>query len=145
MKKQLGLIIGVIIILVAGFVFWQNQSSAPSSNVKNQESVAVEKKIATTPDTQTPAQNNTPTTTETTVAAYKTDEVASHNNPADCWAIVDGGVYNLTTWVSQHPGGEKAIIGLCGIDGTDQFAKIHGSNEKAKAALASFLIGKLSN
>jgi len=145
MKKQLGLIIGVIIILVAGFVFWQNQSSAPTSNVKNQASVAADEKLNTTPGPQAPVDSNTPTTTETKAVVYTTDEVTTHNNPADCWAIVDGGVYNLTTWVSQHPGGEKAIIGLCGIDGTDQFAKIHGSNEKAKAALASFLIGKLSN
>lgn len=78
-------------------------------------------------------------------AVYTISEVGIHNNPTDCWAVVDNNVYNLTSWVAKHPGGEKAILGLCGIDGTAQFAKVHGSNEKAKAALASFLIGSVSN
>jgi len=144
MKKQLGLIIGVIVILVLGFIFWQSQTSAPVSEVDNEQSVVVEEELATAPETQTPIQNET-TTTETTVKFYTMAEVATHNNPADCWATVDNNVYNLSSWVTKHPGGEKAIIGLCGVDGTAPFSKQHGSNEKAKAALASFLVGSRSN
>lgn len=68
-------------------------------------------------------------------------EVTVHNKPIDCQVIVGGLVYDLTSWISQHPGGAEAIIGLCGTDGTAAFAAQHGSNREAQRALASFKIG----
>ena len=43
-------------------------------------------------------------------------EVAKHNNETDCYAIVADGVYNLTEWINEHPGGPEAIMGTCGKD-----------------------------
>jgi cytochrome b involved in lipid metabolism len=70
-------------------------------------------------------------------------DVAAHNKREDCYAIVGTNVYNLTAWVSRHPGGEAAILGICGKDATAAFGKQHGDNTKAQAALASFFIGIL--
>ncbi len=72
---------------------------------------------------------------------FSAAEVATHNNQEDCYAIVSGNVYNLTSWVGNHPGGAEAILGLCGKDGTAQFTGQHGSNAQAKQALAQFFIG----
>jgi cytochrome b involved in lipid metabolism len=36
--------------------------------------------------------------------------------------VVDGRVYNLAPFVSQHPGGRK-ILKAAGIDGTEIFSK----------------------
>jgi fatty acid desaturase/predicted heme/steroid binding protein len=51
-------------------------------------------------------------------------EIARHNNAQDCWIVVDGGVYDVTGWVSQHPGGESLAI-LAGEDATAMFHGCH--------------------
>ena len=38
-------------------------------------------------------------------------QVKRHNTPGNCWAIVNGSVYNFTAWISRHPGGGSAITG----------------------------------
>jgi len=72
-------------------------------------------------------------------------EVATHSMPADCWTIVNGEVYNVTSWISKHPGGSQAIINLCGKDGSAAFNMKHGGQENPAKALASFKIGSLKN
>lgn len=75
---------------------------------------------------------------------YTSAQVATHAVEADCWASVDENVYDLTSWVSRHPGGSKAIISLCGTDATARFEGKHGGSSAAKAALALLKIGTLS-
>jgi len=49
------------------------------------------------------------------------EEVAQHNSELDCWTVVDGRVYNIAPFISQHPGGRK-IMRAAGIDGTEIFS-----------------------
>merc|ERR1719160_173419 len=53
------------------------------------------------------------------------EEVAKHNTKADCWVVVNGEVLNVTSFLSQHPGGELAIITFAGKDATEEFNMIH--------------------
>lgn len=57
--------------------------------------------------------------------AFTTDEVAEHNSASDCWIIVDDGVYDVTNFLSEHPGGKKAITMLAGKDASKQFHMMH--------------------
>ena len=52
-------------------------------------------------------------------------------------------MYDVTSWISQHPGGEQAILGLCGIDSSDAFNGQHGGQRRPATELASFKIGIL--
>ncbi len=70
--------------------------------------------------------------------------VAEHNNQTDCWTAINGSVYDLTSFVSQHPGGVDKITRLCGIDGSSQFNNQHGSSKKAQASLSLLKIGQLN-
>ncbi len=128
MKKNIGVIVAIVIVLVLAFVWW---------NSKNMSSGT----------TNTPAVKNTVqetnTVTETKKAGFTAADVAMHNSASDCYTIVGDKVYGLTDWISKHPGGEGAILGLCGKDGTQAFTQQHGSSQKAQSVLQSYLVGNL--
>lgn len=77
-------------------------------------------------------------------ATFTVAEVAAHNTPASCWAIVDGGVYDLTRWADHHPGGRERIRALCGTDATEQFRIQHRDAARPNAQLSALRIGDLS-
>jgi peptidoglycan hydrolase-like protein with peptidoglycan-binding domain len=88
----------------------------------------------------------TPTTGTTTPVALPTftmAQVATHSTQNDCHSVVSGSVYNLTSWIAQHPGGASAIIGMCGKDGTASFMSQHGGQNNPVNRLAAFKIGTL--
>lgn len=87
-------------------------------------------------ETPTPAPSATAST-------YTMGDVKAHATASDCWSVVDGTVYNLTSWESQHPGGAQVIVGLCGTDGTAAYKGQHGSQKKPASALAPFAIGSI--
>ncbi len=92
----------------------------------------------------TPAKTVSPlTTTSSNAKTYSVAEVASHKNKASCWTMINGNVYDLTSWISEHPGGAEAILSLCGTDGTAAFTAQHGGQRDPEAELKSLLIGKL--
>ncbi len=72
-------------------------------------------------------------------------EVGEHNSENSCYTIIDGKVYDLTSWISQHPGGKEAILKLCGTDGTSAFRGKHGYNEKQQKILDGLYLGDLEN
>ena len=69
--------------------------------------------------------------------------VAGHNSANDCWAIVNGSIYDLTQWISAHPGGRGPIESICGVNATAAFTNKHGGQGAPEARLASFKIGIL--
>ncbi len=81
---------------------------------------------------------------EDRVRAYPMSEVAAHNTPENCWTAIRGEVYDVTAWITKHPGGEKAILKTCGIDATTLFENKHGGSEGPEAALSGFKIGTLA-
>ncbi len=38
---------------------------------------------------------------------YTVEEVLQHNTANDCWIIINKRVYNVTSWIPRHPGGEQ--------------------------------------
>merc|ERR1719433_1433587 len=53
------------------------------------------------------------------------EEVAKHNTKEDCWVVVNGEVLDVTKFLSEHPGGELAILTFAGKDATEEFNMIH--------------------
>ncbi|WP_425307321.1 cytochrome b5-like heme/steroid binding domain-containing protein [Ammonicoccus fulvus] len=90
----------------------------------------------------TPSPSPSPSPTPTG-PVYTMADVQEHNYRQSCWAAVDGGVYDLTNWIRQHPGGQTRILNLCGTDATSAFGGQHGTAERPNAQLASMRIGTL--
>jgi cytochrome b involved in lipid metabolism len=88
----------------------------------------------------------TPSATPTASSnALTLARVKENNTASSCWSIINGNVYNLTTWISSHPGGKSAITSLCGIDGTAAFNSQHRNESRPESRLASYLLGKLTS
>jgi isopentenyl diphosphate isomerase/L-lactate dehydrogenase-like FMN-dependent dehydrogenase len=58
-------------------------------------------------------------------AANSEHLVAKHTSKDDCWVILYGNVYNVTDFLSSHPGGSNAILKLAGTDATAEYDPIH--------------------
>ncbi len=71
-------------------------------------------------------------------------DVEQHASATDCWAVVDGTVYNLTSWIGQHPGGSAVIEAICGTDATTAFRTQHAQQTEPNEQLQEFEIGALS-
>jgi flavocytochrome c len=57
--------------------------------------------------------------------AFTMEEVAKHNKKDDIWVVVDGQVLDVTSFLPDHPGGEKAILLYAGRDATEEFNMLH--------------------
>lgn len=56
---------------------------------------------------------------------FTAQEISKHNSKQDCWVIIHGNVYDLTNFLSEHPGGQKIILKYAGKDATQKFDTIH--------------------
>ncbi|MDX9893700.1 MAG: cytochrome b5-like heme/steroid binding domain-containing protein [Patescibacteria group bacterium] len=74
---------------------------------------------------------------------YTIDQVVQANSADRCWTIVDGKVYDITSFIDRHPGGVEKIQQTCGRDATDLFQNKHGGQPQPKETLASLQIGSL--
>lgn len=79
----------------------------------------------------------------TTTKSFSSSDVAQHNSSQSCWSIVNGKVYDLTSWIGKHPGGSSAIKSMCGIDASAEFNDQHGGERRPANELAGFYIGDL--
>jgi cytochrome b involved in lipid metabolism len=92
----------------------------------------------------TPTPSPTPTAEVTTQTGYTMDKVRENNSASSCWSIINGNVYDLTKWISSHPGGRSAITGICGRDGTSTFNGRHRGDGGPASVLTGYLLGPLA-
>jgi hypothetical protein len=100
-----------------------------------------------TPTAAVPKPSATPTPTPTpsaTQAGYTMADVKKANTRAKCWSAIDGNVYDLTAWISSHPGGAAAITFLCGTDGSNAYKAQHEGQRSPTNRLAQYLLGPLT-
>jgi cytochrome b involved in lipid metabolism len=75
---------------------------------------------------------------------YTMAQVQAANTAQKCWTVIRGNVYDLTSFLKSHPGGETNIMKTCGIDGTSLFDAQHQGERKPEAQLAKLQIGVLT-
>merc|ERR1712151_649434 len=65
---------------------------------------------------------------------YTKEEVAKHTTKNDCLVILNDKVLDVTSFLSEHPGGELAILTFAGKDATEEFDMIHPPDVVGKYA-----------
>ena len=96
------------------------------------------------PNEASPIEPAPSTSSGAVVEGITLTEVAKHNTATDCWSVVNKNVYDLTSYVSSHPGGASVIKAICGKDGSAAFSGQHGGAATPTSVLASFKLGALS-
>ncbi|KAF2069366.1 hypothetical protein CYY_009310 [Polysphondylium violaceum] len=57
---------------------------------------------------------------------FSLEEIAQHNTLESCWMIISNKVYDITDYISHHPGGKNALLRFAGKDGTEN-VQFHSS------------------
>lgn len=132
----------VLVLLILGGAYWyQNNQTVntvePSGEVVPAEEEEAELVSEVEQEAETPASSSSD--------ALTMSVVATHNTRESCWTVINGSVYDLTTWIARHPGGANAILRLCGTDGTATFEGQHGGQGGPESQLAEFRVGALAN
>lgn len=70
------------------------------------------------------------------------NELAKHNTAESCWIAINGVVFDVTGFISQHPGGSAVLIQHAGSDATEAFNEI-GHSKHAMKQLEALMIGLL--
>ncbi len=71
------------------------------------------------------------------------DEVRQHNTRKDAWIVINGDVFDVTTYSRSHPGGPSIFGSLDNTDSTSCF-RIHHRSQRATDRAKSLRIGRLS-
>ncbi|MFZ0531377.1 MAG: cytochrome b5-like heme/steroid binding domain-containing protein [Propionicimonas sp.] len=148
-----GLLTAVLALVVTGATVVVGHSGAEAAwgDVTTEDQTVQAEPEGTAPSgtgSESPAASATSTAKSSasasgTAGVYAMTEVAKHADASSCWSVVNAKVYDFTDWVSQHPGGAKRILNLCGVDGTAAFEAEHGGQARAERTLKQYEIGSL--
>lgn len=128
------MIIPILVLLAGaglGFAYYKHEQDENKTIVPASEIVVPEDSGTT---------NTSPTKQPGT---YSVAEVQSANTAQKCWTVIRGKVYNLTSYINAHPGGEANIMQVCGKDGTATFDAQHSGQGKPEDKLTSLYLGTL--
>lgn len=146
MKKHQTIALVSIIILAAVVVILifasKKSTEVPAPTTTEQTTQPIPETVTSTPQETTKPEAPAPKPAQAP-GTYTMAQVETHNSRTSCYTVVSGNVYDVTPWISQHPGGQFAILGMCGKDATDAFTGKHGGQARPESELASFKIGTL--
>lgn len=101
--------LAIIMILLIFYVFQYSQQASQLSNIST-------------------------TNTISTDILLNQSEISKHNQSQDCWIIIENKVYDVTKFLSRHPGGSGFISPYCGQDATTPFLTQGGRGKHSQTA-----------
>ncbi|CAB1339428.1 unnamed protein product [Coregonus sp. 'balchen'] len=81
-------------------------------------------------------------TADSDVKYYTLEEIKAHNMSKDTWIIIHDKVYNVTSFLEEHPGGEEVLVEQAGADATESFEDV-GHSTDAREMLIQYYVGEL--
>ncbi|EXJ61387.1 cytochrome-b5 reductase [Cladophialophora psammophila CBS 110553] len=69
-------------------------------------------------------------------------EVSKHNTKKDLYVVIHDKIYNASTFIDEHPGGEEVLLDVGGQDATEAFEDV-GHSDEAREILDGLKVGTL--
>ncbi|EFR04975.1 cytochrome b5 [Nannizzia gypsea CBS 118893] len=69
-------------------------------------------------------------------------EVAAHSTKKDLYVVIHEKVYDCSSFVDEHPGGEEVLLDVAGQDSTEAFEDV-GHSDEAREILEGIKVGTL--
>lgn len=117
--------------------------TASTETTADIQTAPAETTTSVTPAETSPKATTTTTSVKTPTSGYTLAQIAQHADSTSCYSTVNGMVYDLTKWITRHPGGQREILAICGRDGSSAFNGQHGGDARPEQLLAGFEIGVL--
>ncbi|TNN87586.1 Cytochrome b5 [Liparis tanakae] len=76
------------------------------------------------------------------VKYYTLEEIRAHSQSSDTWLIIHDKVYDITSFLEEHPGGEEVLLEQAGSDATESFEDV-GHSTDAREMLQQYFIGEV--
>ncbi|KAI8718735.1 Cytochrome b5 heme-binding domain-containing protein [Fusarium sp. LHS14.1] len=76
------------------------------------------------------------------MATFTLQEVAGKSTQSSGYIVIDNNVYEITDYMSKHPGGDDILAEVLGTDATQAFHEV-GHSEEAMEQLKPLLAGEL--
>ncbi|KAF2434274.1 putative cytochrome b5 [Tothia fuscella] len=73
---------------------------------------------------------------------YTYSEVSEHTGKKDLLVVIHDKVYNCSSFVDEHPGGEEVLLDVGGQDASEAFEDV-GHSDEAREILDGMLVGTL--
>ena len=137
------IVIAIVAVLIGG-ALWIGLSDDESTDTATDQS---------SPQQSVNQSTDSDENASAELSTFSVEEVAVHNQSDDCWTVIDDKVYDITSYVPRHPGGDEILL-ACGTDGSSLFndrttedgqtigsGTAHSTN--ASRQLDGFLIGNL--
>ncbi|KAI1350740.1 glycolate oxidase [Xylaria sp. FL0043] len=70
-------------------------------------------------------------------------EVARHSTEKDCWVIIHGKVWDVSKFLSYHPGGAGVIAKFSGRDATEAYNEVHDPELVTSTLPSSMCLGDI--
>jgi cytochrome-b5 reductase len=71
------------------------------------------------------------------------EELEQNGKVSSCWLEIDGVIYDVTSFIYDHPGGEEIIVESGGMVGAGAEFEAAGHSSDAKKMLEQYAIGRL--
>ncbi|KAK0533768.1 hypothetical protein OC834_001392 [Tilletia horrida] len=70
------------------------------------------------------------------------EELKKHNTQDDLWLLINGEVYNVSSFMDEHPGGDEVLLSEAGKDATEAFEDV-GHSDDARKLLPPLKVGEI--
>ncbi|XP_055933278.1 cytochrome b5-like isoform X2 [Argiope bruennichi] len=81
---------------------------------------------------------------EENVKTYTYEEIAEHSTSESAWIVIENGVYDVTKFLEEHPGGPDILLDWAGQeDATDAFEDA-GHSLDAREQMKAYKIGEIA-
>jgi cytochrome b involved in lipid metabolism len=70
------------------------------------------------------------------------EELGCHNTADSAWVSIQNTVYDVSKYLTYHPGGQAILLEVAGTDATDKFLEYH-SFINHQLILGKFAVGHL--